>query len=85
MGPFASHKRRDFRLVKPIRQAELLDAVCQALNKISVTKNRPLVTRHALQENKHRSRVLLAEDNAVNQTLAVRLAGQARLLSDRRC
>jgi two-component system sensor histidine kinase/response regulator len=38
-----------------------------------MTKNRPLVTRHTLQENKHRSRVLLAEDNAVNQTLAVRL------------
>jgi CheY-like chemotaxis protein len=32
-----------------------------------------LVTRHTLHENKHRSRVLLAEDNAVNQTLALRL------------
>jgi CheY-like chemotaxis protein len=31
------------------------------------------VTRHTLQENKHRARVLLVEDNAVNQTLAVRL------------
>jgi len=60
-------------LVKPIRQTELLDGICQALKKESITKNRPLVTRHTLQENKHRSRVLLAEDNAVNQTLAVRL------------
>jgi len=60
-------------LVKPIRQTELLDAICQVLNKASVTKSRPLVTRHTLQENKHRSRVLLAEDNAVNQTLALRL------------
>jgi signal transduction histidine kinase/DNA-binding response OmpR family regulator len=61
-------------LVKPIRQTELLDAICQVLNKkVSETKNSPLVTRHTLQENKHRSRVLLAEDNAVNQTLAVRL------------
>jgi CheY-like chemotaxis protein len=32
-----------------------------------------LVTRHTLQENKHRARILLAEDNAVNQTLAVRV------------
>jgi two-component system sensor histidine kinase/response regulator len=60
-------------LVKPIRQKQLLDGVCQVLNKISMTKNVPLVTRHTLQENKHRCRVLLVEDNAVNQTLAVRL------------
>ena len=60
-------------LVKPIRQAELLDAICQALNIVSMTKNRPLVTRHTLRENKNRFRVLLAEDNAINQTLAVRL------------
>jgi PAS domain S-box-containing protein len=60
-------------LVKPIRQMELLDGICQVLNKVSIPKNMPLVTRHTLQENKHRSGVLLAEDNAVNQTLAVRL------------
>jgi signal transduction histidine kinase/CheY-like chemotaxis protein len=60
-------------LVKPIRQTELLDAICQVLNKLSKTKNISLVTRHTLLENKHRSRILLAEDNAVNQTLAVRL------------
>ena len=60
-------------LVKPIRQTELLDGICQVLNKVSTPKNLPLVTRHTLHEDKHRSRVLLAEDNAVNQTLAVRL------------
>jgi PAS domain S-box-containing protein len=60
-------------LVKPIRQMELLDGICQVLNKVSIPKNMPLVTRHTLQENKHRSGVLLAEDNAVNQTLTVRL------------
>jgi two-component system sensor histidine kinase/response regulator len=32
-----------------------------------------LVTRHTLHEDKHHSRILLAEDNAVNQTLVVRL------------
>ena len=60
-------------LVKPIRQAELLDGICQILNKVSTAKSTPLVTRHSLQEDKHRSRVLLAEDNVVNQTLALRL------------
>jgi two-component system sensor histidine kinase/response regulator len=60
-------------LVKPIRQTELLDGICQVLNKATIPKNRPLVTRYTLQENKHRCRVLLAEDNAVNQTLAFRL------------
>jgi two-component system sensor histidine kinase/response regulator len=60
-------------LVKPIRQTELLDGICQVLNKVSTVKSIPLVTRHTLRENKHRTRVLLAEDNAVNRTLAVRL------------
>jgi len=60
-------------LVKPIRQTQLLDAICQVLNNVSTAKNLPLVTRHSLREDKHRSRILLAEDNAVNQTLAVRL------------
>jgi len=60
-------------LVKPIRQTELLDAICQVLIKASKAEDLPLVTRHTLRENKQRSRVLLAEDNAVNQTLAVRL------------
>ncbi len=60
-------------LLKPIGQTELLAGICQVLNKGSETKNVPLVTRHTLRENKQRYRVLLAEDNAVNQTLAVRL------------
>jgi two-component system sensor histidine kinase/response regulator len=60
-------------LLKPIRQAQLLDGICQVLNEGSTAKDMPLVTRHTLQENKHRSRILLAEDNAVNQTLALRL------------
>jgi len=60
-------------LVKPVRQTELLDGICQVLNKIPTAKSIPLVTRHTLRENKHRSRVLLVEDNAVNQTLAARL------------
>lgn len=61
-------------LVKPFRQAELLQAICQILNKETPrAKDLPLVTRHTLQENMHRSRILLAEDNSVNQILATRL------------
>jgi CheY-like chemotaxis protein len=60
-------------LVKPIRQSELLNAICQILNKSPKTDAVPLVTRHTLREAKSRLRVLLAEDNAVNQTLATRL------------
>jgi signal transduction histidine kinase/DNA-binding response OmpR family regulator len=60
-------------LVKPIRQGELLDAICQVLDRSAQKKPEPLVTRHTLREEKHRIRILVAEDNAINQTLAVRL------------
>src|SRR5579871_4351610 len=60
-------------LVKPIRQGELLQAICNILQLSGQKKGTPLVTRHSLREDRHRTRVLLAEDNAVNQTLAVRL------------
>ena len=60
-------------LVKPIRQGELFDAICQLLDKTAQNQPAPLVTRHSLREGNHRIRILLAEDNAVNQTLAVRL------------
>jgi PAS domain S-box-containing protein len=60
-------------LVKPIRQSELLDAVCRVLSKSPPQEAAPLVTRHVLKEEKNRARILLVEDNPVNQTLAQRL------------
>ncbi len=61
-------------LIKPIRQSELLEAILTTLGKSSAAATRPrLVTRHSLREARRKFRVLLAEDNAVNQTLAVRL------------
>ncbi len=60
-------------LVKPIRQGELLNSIRQILQKTPELKPVPLVTRHTLRETQNRARILLAEDNAVNQTLAVRL------------
>jgi PAS domain S-box-containing protein len=61
-------------LTKPVRQGELLDAILVALG--TRPKNRtapPLITRHSLRESKHRLRILLAEDNAVNQLVVLRL------------
>jgi two-component system sensor histidine kinase/response regulator len=61
-------------LGKPVLQGELLEAICRVLaNEPEERTLAPLITRHALRELKGRSRVLLAEDNAVNRTLAVRL------------
>src|SRR6266404_2789573 len=59
-------------LVKPIRQKELLRGICEVLQ-LSAQRKVPLVTRHTIRETVNRSSVLLVEDNAVNQTLAVRL------------
>jgi signal transduction histidine kinase/DNA-binding response OmpR family regulator len=60
-------------LVKPVRKGELLDSILQVLQKSPKRESVPLVTRHTLRETQNRARILLAEDNAVNQTLAVRL------------
>jgi CheY-like chemotaxis protein len=59
-------------LAKPVRQGELLEAICNVLNQ-TPQEQPALVTRHTLREERKRLRVLLAEDTAVNRTLAVRL------------
>ena len=58
-------------LMKPIAQSELLDALMTALGVSEKTV--PLTTRHSLKEMRRRLNLLLAEDNAVNQILAIRL------------
>ncbi len=60
-------------LMKPIVQSELLDAIMTALGETAVTGDHALITRHSLRENKRRLNILLAEDNPVNRTLAVRV------------
>jgi signal transduction histidine kinase/DNA-binding response OmpR family regulator len=59
-------------LMKPVRQSALFDVICTAMNP-SKPEDQALITRHSLRETARKLRVLLAEDNAVNQTLAVRL------------
>ncbi len=61
-------------LTKPVKRSDLLEAILIALGKPSQeTERRPLLTRHSIREARQGLRVLLAEDNPVNQTLAVRL------------
>ena len=61
-------------LTKPIGQVELLGAILQVLRtRTGKSDQPPLVTRHSLREGRKGPRILLAEDNLVNQTLAVRL------------
>ena len=60
-------------LMKPVRQAELLKAICTALRPAPEESVAPLVTRHSVREDQRKLRVLLAEDNAVNQKIATRM------------
>jgi len=60
-------------LLKPVRQTELLNSIGHVLQGAMQKKSAPLITRHTLREARARWRILLAEDNLVNQTLAVRL------------
>jgi PAS domain S-box-containing protein len=61
-------------LTKPVRHGELLDAILTALGTWPIKEAAPaLVTRHSLREASDHLSILLVEDNAVNQVLAVRL------------
>jgi len=60
-------------LRKPIRQGELLQAIETAFGQPREAVKGKLITRHSLHERLKGLRILLAEDNAVNQILAVRL------------
>jgi two-component system sensor histidine kinase/response regulator len=60
-------------LAKPIPQGELLSAICALLEKAPGKKSEQLITKHSLRESRKRLRILLTEDNLVNQKLAQRL------------
>src|SRR5260370_22470640 len=63
-------------LLKPIRQSELRQAIAKALGAQGQKGPLPLITRSSLQDGDGQTislRVLLAEDNLVNQHLASRL------------
>ncbi len=69
-------------LTKPVRQLELREAILKVLGmqkektqdqKSDSKQDEGLVTRHSLREARRQISVLLAEDNAINRELAVRL------------
>jgi len=68
-------------LPKPIRRSDLLQAIQSVLNRARdtnsgtppKTEEPALVTTHSLREGRKHLNILLAEDNRVNQVLAVRL------------
>ena len=76
-------------LTKPVSQSMLYDVVQRVLSAgvgpleaddaapgAEVPPGRPLITRHTLHEEGRRLRVLVAEDNKVNQRLAVVMLGK---------
>ncbi len=61
-------------LPKPVKQSDLLLCIRRLLDPQNPTEDSaPLVTVHSLHEARRRLTILLAEDNTVNQKLAVRL------------
>jgi signal transduction histidine kinase/DNA-binding response OmpR family regulator len=63
-------------LLKPVRQSELREAIAMVLGSPKQSGAIPLVTRYSLHDARDPSevlRILVAEDNAVNQRLATRL------------
>src|SRR5947199_535503 len=58
-------------LTKPIARADLIEAVSTVLTEAPPAGAAPaLITRHSIAESRHTLRILLAEDNPVNQQVA---------------
>src|SRR5205814_9117720 len=58
-------------LTKPIARADLIEAVGTVLaGAATAAGTADLVTRHSIAESRHSLRILLAEDNVVNQQVA---------------
>ena len=61
-------------LTKPVNQSDLLDALMLTLSPSEESeKQTQLITKHSLNESHFHFRILLVEDNKINQKLTVRL------------
>jgi two-component system, sensor histidine kinase and response regulator len=69
----AQHSGYSALLLKPIRQSQLHDCIATVMGMTSEPAPQRLVTEHTLTDGQPRVRVLVAEDNVVNQRLAARM------------
>ena len=62
-------------LLKPVLKADLLAAILTAISQrhVETSDDPALVTRHTLRESAHKLRILVAEDNPVNQAVIIRV------------
>jgi CheY-like chemotaxis protein len=89
---FSSHGRRESTdsifnatLAKPLRQSQLFDTLVQLLAHEAAPKAAPAAAKprmDAQMAERHPLRILLAEDNVVNQKLALRLLQQMGYRAD---
>ncbi len=65
-------------LLKPVMKADLRNAILAVLGQVQSdnTGVLPLVTRHTLRESSRKLHILVAEDNAVNQAVILRMLGK---------
>jgi two-component system sensor histidine kinase/response regulator len=60
-------------LTKPAGETEFIEAILRILGALPATEMPHVITRHSIREAREVLRVLVVDDNAVNQRLAVRL------------
>ncbi len=63
----------DGYLTSPVNHFELLDTIVTVFGKPIKKDKQSLVTKHSVRENRRHLKILLAEDNMVNQKLATRI------------
>jgi PAS domain S-box-containing protein len=67
-------------LTKPVKSSQLHDCLASVLGR-GEREARPIITRHSLADAR-RARILLAEDNATNQKVALRMLEKLGLRAD---
>ena len=61
-------------LTKPVKQSELLNTIMIVLSKDTVQKSpEPLITKYSIRESHKRLRILVVEDNPINQKVAAHI------------
>ena len=60
-------------LTKPVKQSQLYECIATACGHRSNSTVEKIITRHSLAENRRTVRILVAEDNVVNQKLILKL------------